>query len=147
MRNKDTKSHKRIRPYPKVANYLLNKYALDQATSEYDAAIFCYMLQAKLNSQQYANDLTAKSCKEAEVYDKECLNDVLIERSTHLSTIFSINAERRIQKWIQPMLHFENTYSCASKKALTTPRTTAKIATIRAKVLTETIATIAMQQT
>lgn len=62
-----------------MVKYTLKKYATDQGIAEYDAAIFHYMQPDKTTHQQYANDLVAKYCKVAHVYDKGTLKDVFVE--------------------------------------------------------------------
>lgn len=67
------------RSYPEVVNYLLKKFVTDQAFVEYDATILRYMQPTNMTSQQIADDLIAKSCKVADVYEQSTLNDVSIE--------------------------------------------------------------------
>lgn len=43
VHNNGTRSRKLLQIYLETGNYLLEKYATDQATTEYDAAIFLYI--------------------------------------------------------------------------------------------------------
>lgn len=75
----DTRSGKSFRSYPEAVKFLLKKYVTDQAIVEYDAAILRYMQSSNVTRQQYPNDLIAKSCEVADVYDEATLKDVFIE--------------------------------------------------------------------
>lgn len=79
VRNTDNRSRKRLRSYLKVVNYFLKKLVKDQAITEFNAAILRYMQQANMTPQRYTEDLVAKSCKVADVYNKGTLNDVFLE--------------------------------------------------------------------
>lgn len=63
VRNSDTRSLQLLHSYAEVVNYLMNKYAADQAIDEYDAAILRVMHLVIKSLQSYAEDLVAKSCK------------------------------------------------------------------------------------
>lgn len=75
--NRDTRSHKLLRSYLEVVNYLLRKCATGQKIAEYDAEILRYMQPANMNPKKYADDLVVKSCKVADVLregnPKQCL--------------------------------------------------------------------------
>lgn len=79
LRNVDNQSHKLLRLYPDVVNYLLKKFATDPAIAGFDAAILLYMQAGNMTPEQYADDVVAKSCKVTDVFDKCTLNDVIIE--------------------------------------------------------------------
>lgn len=62
-----------------MVNYLIKKDATHDAITEYDIVILRYVQPDNTNSQQYDDDLVAKLCKIADVYDEGILNDVFIE--------------------------------------------------------------------
>lgn len=79
MQKEGPRSRKLFWSYPEVVKYLLMKYAIDQATVEYDAAILHYVQPKNITPQQFAKNLVAKSCKITNVYNKNPLKDVFIE--------------------------------------------------------------------
>lgn len=52
---------------------------MDEEKAQYDSAILRYMQPEKMTPPQYTNDLIAKSCKVADVFDKKTLKNVFIE--------------------------------------------------------------------
>lgn len=70
---------KLLRSYLEEVNYFLMSDAADQPIAEYDAAVLCNMLPANMTTQQYADNLVAKSCMVADVYDGEALKEEFIE--------------------------------------------------------------------
>lgn len=63
----------------KAVNCFLVRYATDAAIAKYDVTILRYMQPASTTPQQFVDDLIAKSCKGADVYDMSTLKDVFIE--------------------------------------------------------------------
>lgn len=63
-----------------MVNYLLNKYATDQANTEYDATILRYVQPTSIADHKYVGDPMAKPCKVADPYDEGTLNGVLLKR-------------------------------------------------------------------
>lgn len=53
----EPRSRKLLRCCPEDVNYLLRKYATDQAIAENDAAILRYMQPSSMTPQQFADDL------------------------------------------------------------------------------------------
>lgn len=70
--------HKFLRLFPEVLDHFLTKYSTRQAIAKYDVTIFHYVQPANMTSQQFSDDLIAKSCKVAGVYDESTLNHVFI---------------------------------------------------------------------
>lgn len=62
-----------------MVNYLLKKYATDATLAEYEASIRRYMQPTSMTSEQFTDDLIAKSCKVAAVYVESTFNDVFIK--------------------------------------------------------------------
>lgn len=77
--NNDTSSREVLRSYLEVVKYLLKKYAKNQTTAVYDAAILRYMLRANMIPKHYADDLVTESSKVADVYNEKMQNSVFIE--------------------------------------------------------------------
>lgn len=73
------KQKKLFGTYPKVVNYLVMKSASDQARAKMDFANLRYTQQNSMSPMQYAEDLCAKSCKLADVYDESTRNDIFIK--------------------------------------------------------------------
>lgn len=86
VRNVGNQSLKLLQLYPGVVNYLLKKLATDQAITEFDVAIWRYMQLVNMTPRQCADELVAKSCKTADVYDKSTFNEAFIwkNRFVHL---------------------------------------------------------------
>lgn len=70
VHNNATRLPERLQHYLELINYPLKKYATDQAIAEYDAVILRNMQPASMTAQQYADDLVAKLCKVADVFDE-----------------------------------------------------------------------------
>lgn len=70
---------KLFRSYPDVVNYLLKKVANGQAIAETNSAILRYTQPTSMTLMQYAEDLYAKLCKAADVFD------VHLQRHLHRS--------------------------------------------------------------
>lgn len=79
MKDELKRSHKQPRSYPEEVNYLLNKFASDQAIAEYVATFLRYVQAAHLTPKQYAKDMIEKSCKAADVCGEDTVNDVSSE--------------------------------------------------------------------
>lgn len=62
-----------------MVNYLSKNYATNQATAEDDAVVLRYVQPSNMTRQQYANDLVARSCKAADVFNESTLNVVFIK--------------------------------------------------------------------
>lgn len=65
--------------YPEKANHFLNKYATDQTLEEYGTSNDRYLRLVNTALHRCSDDLVAKSCKVAEVYDIRSLKHVFIE--------------------------------------------------------------------
>lgn len=78
VRNEEPESGKILPSYPEAVIYLLKKFEPKQAIVENDAAILYYIHTPDMASQQYTDDLIAKSCKFGDVYDRDTLNDLFI---------------------------------------------------------------------
>lgn len=85
MRNVDNRFCKLLQSYSDVANYLLQKFATDQAIAEFDSAILLYIHPANITLQQYPDDLVTKSWTVANVLDEGPMNDIFTERVDSLS--------------------------------------------------------------
>lgn len=79
-----TTQGKLFRSYPEGANYLLMKFANDQAVAKMDSTILCYPQPPNMTYIQYADDLYAKSCKVVEAYEEAKLATSLLRQSTSL---------------------------------------------------------------
>lgn len=79
VRNREKRSQKQSRSYPKVGNYLFEKFARNQTIAEYDTSILRYVKPLSMSTQNCAEDIIAKLCKEAEAYDESTRNDVYIK--------------------------------------------------------------------
>lgn len=79
VRNQEQKSWNILRSYPEMINYFLKEIAEKQAIAGYDAWILEYMQQSSMTLQQNADDIIAKSCRVANVYDECKQNNVFIE--------------------------------------------------------------------
>lgn len=64
--------------YPDVFNYLLKKFADDQAITKTDFAILRYTQFASIFPMQYADQMNAKSFKVANVYDESSFSRVFV---------------------------------------------------------------------
>lgn len=87
VRNLDNRY--RFRSYAEVVNYLLKKFATEQAIPEFDAAIIWYMQPADMSSQQYADNLVAKLCEVADVYDERHVERCVYRRSRFVNLLYS----------------------------------------------------------
>lgn len=63
VHNNDVRLRKILRSYPETVNYLLKKFATDEATAEFEAAILRYKKQSNMTPHKYVEGLVAKSCK------------------------------------------------------------------------------------
>lgn len=77
-----TIQHKLLHTYSEAVNYLLKKFSYDQYIAWMDSAILRYKQLANMKPIQYAEDLNAKSCKGAKVYDHSTLNEIIMEGVT-----------------------------------------------------------------
>lgn len=64
--------------YLEVVNYLLKKIANDRAIAEVESRILRCSRAAHMNLMQYVDDLNAKICKVAGVYDELALNNIFV---------------------------------------------------------------------
>lgn len=76
---KQSRSLELLRSYREVINYIWKKCTADKTTTDYDAAVHCYVQLNDMKPQQFADNSIAKSCNLAHVYDKSAPNDVFIE--------------------------------------------------------------------
>lgn len=67
-----------FRSYPEVDTYLLKKFTNGQAIAGLDFSISRHSQASSTNTMQYAENLYAKSCKVADVYDESTLNGILV---------------------------------------------------------------------
>lgn len=65
--------------YPEVVNYLVKKFANDRAFVKITSAILHYAQPTSMTAMRYVDDLYAKFCKVADVYDDSTLNVILIK--------------------------------------------------------------------
>lgn len=79
MRNVDNWSHELLQLFQEVVNSFVNELAPGQSIVKLDDAILRYMQPAKTKQQQFADDLSAESCKVADVFDERTLKDVYIK--------------------------------------------------------------------
>lgn len=63
LRNEQLRSLKFLRSCPEMINYLLQKYATDQALAEYDATILRYVALTNMTTRQFSGDLIAKHAR------------------------------------------------------------------------------------
>lgn len=73
----ETKGH--VSYFALTRSYLLIKYAWDQAIAENDVAVQRNVQPSNMTMERYDDDLNAKSCKGAGVYNESTLNDVFSE--------------------------------------------------------------------
>lgn len=62
-----------------MGSYILKKFATDQVVAGYEASILRYVQPSRMSPQQHADDVTAKSCNAADVYDEGTASDVFIK--------------------------------------------------------------------
>lgn len=68
-----------LRSYLEVVDYFLKTFANDQAIAEKDSRILRYIQSAHMTPTSYADNLYAKTCRIADVYNESFLNDTYIE--------------------------------------------------------------------
>lgn len=68
-----------LRSNPEILNYFVQKCANNKAIAEMNSKIYRYIPPVHVILMQCADDLSAKPCKEADVYDKSTFNDFFIE--------------------------------------------------------------------
>lgn len=58
---------------------MLRKIATDQEIAKINSAVLRYTKPTNMTTRQYPEDLHAKPCKVADVYDESTLNDIFIK--------------------------------------------------------------------
>lgn len=69
---------KMLLAYPELIIHVSKNIAKDEATGKIDSTIICYTQLTSMNSMRYADDLFAKSCKDADGSYEFSLNDIFI---------------------------------------------------------------------